>query len=246
MSEYDRAFYQDRYARTLHSANAILDHVLELLPPVRRAVDLGCGVGTWLSVLRERGAEQVCGLDGAWVDLELLAIPRANFRQANLSQPIALDHRYDLAISLEVAEHLPPERAPGFVSDLCALSDFVLFAAAIPRQGGVHHVNEQWPDYWARLFVERGYEVHDVVRSCFWNDEKIPFWYKQNTFLFVERGRRQELKLRTERVTALPLRLVHPELFLERAAVAASADGGIRTLSRLLFKRVRAKLGGVG
>jgi hypothetical protein len=165
MKAYSQGFYNDRHERTIHSANAVLSIVLEHIPAIESAVDIGCGVGTWLSVLREKGVNHIQGIDGHWVDKELLVIPRNNFSQVDLSKVVVtLPRRYGLAISLEVAEHLLPERAAEFVTSLTDLSDFVLFSAAIPFQGGSGHVNEQWPDYWAELFSTLNYVAFDLIR----------------------------------------------------------------------------------
>ena len=123
------------------------------------AVDVGCGVGTWLSVLRERGVDTVRGFDGAWVRADLPTIPRESFIAVDLTERIPKSDRFDLAISVEVAEHLRRLAAETFVDSLVDLSDFVLFSAAIPHQGGKHHLNERWQDYWAGLFWARGYAV---------------------------------------------------------------------------------------
>ena len=81
----------------------------------------------------------------------------------------------DLAVSLEVAEHLSEKRAPSFIDDLCTASSCVLFGAAIPEQEGVGHLNEKWPSYWTKLFEKRGYEPYDVVRPKVWGDQGVPF-----------------------------------------------------------------------
>jgi hypothetical protein len=117
-------------------------------------------------------------------------------------------------LSLEVAEHLPPERAQSFVADLVALAPAVLFGAAIPGQGGVNHLNEQWQSYWAAHFASHGYASFDVVRPAIWNDAAIPAWYRQNAVLYLDAPSAAALAL-----TPTPAHLldcVHP-LFWERA-----------------------------
>jgi hypothetical protein len=98
----------------------------------------------------------VQGFDGAWVQEADLEIPANDFTPCDLATvvPGALGSsgRYDLMLSLEVAEHLPANAGPSFVATLCALGDVVLFSAAIPHQGGVNHINETWPGYWNALF----------------------------------------------------------------------------------------------
>ncbi|ANQ84485.1 hypothetical protein dqs_1437 [Azoarcus olearius] len=239
MKSYSQAFYADRHAKTVHSAHTILSIVLQRIPQVSSAVDLGCGVGTWLSVLQEKGVKDVQGLDGNWVDQNLLAIPRASFKQVDLANgDIRLPRRYDLAISLEVAEHLPETRARDFVASLTALSDFVLFSAAVPFQGGINHVNEQWQHYWAALFAERGYAVHDIVRARIWDDSLIPFWYRQNILLY---SRHHHLPGAAEAGPAvalpapMPLDVVHPEHYLAKAR----AQDGVRRSFRVFGRSVR-------
>ena len=70
--------------------------------------------------------------------------------------PLRIGRRFDLVNCLEVAEHLDASRADSFVDDLCALGDVVVFSAAIPGQGGTHHVNEQFQSYWQERFRRNG------------------------------------------------------------------------------------------
>ena len=76
----------------------------------------------------------------------------------------------------------------GLVRDLCALADTVLFAAAIPFQGGAGHINERWQSWWAQKFSENGYDPFDVLRRDIWGRRDIAWWYKQNTILYVKRN----------------------------------------------------------
>jgi hypothetical protein len=50
--------------------------------------------------------------------------------------------RFDLAISLEVAEHLPEGSAGALVSTLIEAAPVVVFSAAIKGQSGTNHINE--------------------------------------------------------------------------------------------------------
>jgi hypothetical protein len=95
-----------------------------------------------------------------------------------------------------------------------------LFSAAIPNQGGQNHVNEQWPEYWQKKFAKHNYVFHDVLRTLFWDNDRIYWWYKQNTFLVAHR----DYNLNLEALPTIPLgqdsskvrRYVHPDLFTER------------------------------
>lgn len=212
---YNGEFFERLRERSSPSAEAIVPLVLELVPATS-VVDIGCGEGAWLMAFRRSGVQDVFGIDGDYVDEARLLIPRTCFRAADLSRPFTVGRTFDLAVSLEVAEHLPPESAPGFVECLTRLAPVVLFSAAIPQQGGVHHVNEQWPEYWIRLFERHGYVPIDAIRRHIWTDERVQLWYAQNTLIFVERNfLEQSDRLKTEFRATRPgqLALVHPRLY---------------------------------
>lgn len=219
MSGYSADFYDELAGTAIPSARRIVPFLMDLFAPAS-VVDFGCGNGGWLSVFRESGVETILGLDGHWVDVAQLRIPAERFRRAELDKPVAVEGAFDLAMSLEVAEHLPETRAPEFVAELCARAPVVLFSAAIPEQGGLHHINERWPDYWTALFAARGYRSADILRLRVWNDPQVTWWYKQNLLLFV----REDIIAANEKLLAAmvgapaePLSLVHPDRFLEEA-----------------------------
>ncbi|HEV7346190.1 MAG TPA: methyltransferase domain-containing protein [Devosia sp.] len=183
-SLYPAGFYENRRAHTAHAAATIL-RALPAGLPRRRLADIGCGTGTWLAAALAAGAETAFGVEGDWVTTAMLDDSRIAFAPHDLEQPLAAP-RVDLAISLEVAEHLTPARATGFIADLAALAPAILFSAAVPGQGGVGHRNEQWQSWWAAHFAAHGYNAHDVIRPAIWADEAIPAWYRQNTVLYLD------------------------------------------------------------
>jgi SAM-dependent methyltransferase len=204
--DYDSKFYRELDSAQ-KSAAAVLPIVFGVVKP-QSMVDIGCGTGKWLAKAVELGVEDILGVDGTWVDRNQLAIPSQNFVTHDLTTPLSLERRFDLALSLEVAEHLPEAAAGVFVESICSASDVVLFSAAIPGQGGRRHVNEQWPAYWAELFHKLGYDCFDYLRPKIWNDAGVAWYYAQNSLVFVRRGRDHQFG---ERVTPLPL--VHPGLW---------------------------------
>jgi SAM-dependent methyltransferase len=216
MKKYTRNFYQGQQQRSLSSARAVLPLVMELIRPAS-VVDVGCGTGAWLSVFREQGVDKVRGVDGPWVDQDMLLIPSEHFVCSELDKPLPLSGHFDLVMSLEVAEHLPEQNAAAFVASLTGLGDVVLFSAAIPGQGGTHHVNEQWPEYWAALFEEQGFLAIDCIRNRVWRDEQVEWWYAQNMLLFVRRSglnHYPQLLGEWDGHARLPLSLVHPKQYL--------------------------------
>ena len=210
---YGSSFYENRDRKTAYAAERILQLVLDSCPdlsPVQSAVDVGCGTGTWLRQLSVLcGTEDIWGIDADYVNRDLLVIPPDHFIPRDLEERLPHTRRYDLAISMEVAEHLPASRADSFVEDLCALSDTVLFSAATVFQGGTHHLNEQRLSYWIAKFSEHGFEPFDIIRSQIWDDAGIPAWYRQNAVLF-----RKSPKERSE-YRRVP-DLIHPDIFEEK------------------------------
>ncbi len=214
---YNKNFYLFN-TEPISSISKIMDIILPRIPKVHSAVDVGCGIGIWLSYLQNHGVVDIFGIDGPWVDKCELRIPLDRFKSVDLAQPLNIERRFDLAISLEVAEHLPAIRAECFVMELTTLADYVLFSAAIPFQGGRNHLNEQWPSYWIDLFRKQGYVAKDWIRPQIWGDQTISPWYRQNLFLFVSRNRVSELQLvdTGDSELQMPIDLVHPEIYLPK------------------------------
>lgn len=186
MAHYDAEFYERNRALSLRSAEVVVPLVMEEVGPMSSVVDIGCGIGTWLVEFANRGVSTLLGVDGDYVGRDTLLIDPGNFIAAELTEAIRFDRRFDLAISMEVAEHLPESRAKSFVADLCRLSDHVLFSAAIPGQPGTNHINLRWPSYWIQLFAEQGYGATDPIRPKIWHCDDIPYWYRQNIVLFTK------------------------------------------------------------
>lgn len=213
MTEYNQDFYDDQERLSLASARIVLDQLFADFRP-RSVVDVGCGLGTWLGACRSAGIDDVLGLDGDYVDRQRLHIPAERFLARDLAEPWRLDRRFDLAMSLEVAEHLPGESADNFVCRLTELADVILFSAALPYQGGTGHVNENWGEYWADKFRRRGYLLVDLFRPALWADRRVAFWYRQNCFLYVHASCIEALGFRAWRPGEMPLSSIHPEMFL--------------------------------
>ena len=144
-------------------------------------VDVGCGEGWWGCTLADEFGAEVLGVDGPGVP-DHAPIRARQFKKVDLRRRLNVG-RFDLAVCLEVAEHLPPSRAASFVADLCAAAPVVVFSAAIPGQGGTGHLNEQWPGYWADWFTGLGYHVTGDLRFEMWNDLRVENWYRQNPLI---------------------------------------------------------------
>jgi SAM-dependent methyltransferase len=225
--------YAEEYLR---SPREVVPLVLDLLKPnkIKSVIDVGCGAGFWLAAFKENGVDEVWGIDSDNTHTSQLLIPKDQFVSFDLTQPIHIDKEFDLVISLEVGEHLPEECGTQFVESLTRLAPVVLFSAAIPYQGGPaveiawdQHLNEQWPDYWADRFRQKSYVVIDCLRRRIWDNEKVLFWYAQNTFIFVKESCLENypsLKKEFTGSVTSQLSIVHPKEYLEKVQEAECAD----------------------
>ena len=215
-AKYDDEFYLGQADASTQSARRVLPILLTLMPELKSAIDIGCGVGTWLSICLENGFDEVVGIDGDYVNKSLLRIPEDSFIASDLSNDFVslVNKKFDLAINLEVAEHLEEKRADSFVTSLTALSDVILFSGAVPFQGGVSHVNEQWPDYWVKKFRAQGYYPLDIIRPLVWEDKKIVDHYRQNIIVFSTKEIIGNIFPDYDFDTIPELAAMHPELAL--------------------------------
>ncbi len=244
---YGEGFYAAQLDESLRAARLYSGHLAQFYRP-QSVIDLGCGRGAWLKAFGEIGANRLVGIDGPWNSADKMVDPAIAFRAAELEKLSAADfaeERFDLAISVEVAEHLTPGTEQGFVDALCAAADVVLFGAAIPHQPGSHHVNMRWQSVWAGDFAARGFAAYDLFRPAFWGDPQVPYWYQQNSFLYV-RETHALAAILADHGIALVTRLetldaVHPEL-LHRHAEMPTREAASRLARQLLPPRLFAAL----
>ena len=235
---YKTQFFQDQRDGSLASASIILPLLIDIFQP-RSLIDIGCGQGPWSKTAIELGIEDQIGVDGAWAQ-PVLQIPRTNFRPCDLAAPFDLGRHFDLAISMEVGEHITPARADAFVGNIVRHADAIVFSAAAPYQGGVHDVNEQWPAYWAQKFAARDYRCFDFLRWRIWDDRRVATWYRQNLLIFANRRNaalihRLEVQAAETPPPAIPV--IHPEMW---TAMMNSKSLRLQRMMAPLLRGVRA------
>ena len=148
-------------------------------------LDIGSGHGAWAAEWTSAGVADVVAVDGDYVNPDQLAIPRHRFLTHDLATPLKVGRRFDLVQSLEVAEHIAAEHADVFVENLVRHGDVILFSAAVPHQGGEHHVNEQPPQYWRERFKAHGYDVFDWLRPRIADRREVKAWYRYNSLVYA-------------------------------------------------------------
>ncbi|PWT95003.1 MAG: hypothetical protein C5B53_12080 [Candidatus Melainabacteria bacterium] len=244
-TKYNEAFYDETFVTSIYSARIIVPMIMDLVRP-SSVVDLGCGTGSWLSAFKQNGVTKILGVDGSDISGDHLQIERDEFVQADLTKHIPVDARFDLACSLEVAEHLPEPAAAQFVKSLTELAPVVLFSAAVPHQGGTHHVNEQWPEYWEKLFRARGFRVVDCIRQRVWTNENVAYWYAQNLLLFVRASAMEQYPNLTPFLADTNpefLSRIHPKMYLKsRQELSSPRYIVMRKIWNFLPRPIRVRL----
>ena len=205
VTPYSAQFYAGQREGSRRSAERVVPLLVEMFAP-KSVVDVGCGLGTWLSVFEECGVTDIEGYDGDWVALGDLRIDPDRFRAADLVQPLHYGRSFSLAVCLEVAEHLPSSAAPTIVDSLIRAAPVVVFSAAYPGQGGTDHVNEQALNYWTSLFSRYGWLQFDVLRPLFWSDKHIEAWYRRNLVIYCSPSASVVGQLRRRQFRLLPTR----------------------------------------
>lgn len=158
--------------------------------PARSVVDVGCGQGALLGGLHR--ADPTLVLQG--YDSSPIALARARSRGLTV-EPLdvvglskdeagAMARRmgsFDVALCLEVAEHIPAWHSGKLLTVLSGAPRLV-FSAAHPNQGGRLHVNEQPASYWIDRFAARGFRLSpaDAALRSELQSLALPPWYKEN------------------------------------------------------------------
>ena len=235
---YDFEYYDWRQSPALKSAEIIVPIVQKMFQ-TDSVVDIGCAEGAWLSVFKAKGSKCIYGYDGPWLNHEKLIIDKEYFTECCLDTfQVDLENRYDLSVCLEVAEHLNESSADNLILQLISLADRVLFSAAIPGQGGLHHINEQPPEYWKEKFEKHGFQQKDILRPIIWNDNRVAWWYRQNIFIY-------EKSTETENCPHDSLMgnfIVHPEAFRQKLIEMDIDSISVRNLCKALLKKLINRL----
>ena len=182
---YNRLVMEEFAQHGIAGSVPIANAVLALWPEIRRVVDLGCGSGHYVAEFQRRGIAAV-GYERSPHVRRYASELGIDVRHFDLNaQPVI--EQSDLAMSIEVIEHLPPHLGERLVDLLCAAAPRVLLSAATPGQGGYGHINEQPHEHWQAKMRDRGYrflpEDTASIRTHFGPDTRVP-WVKANVMAF--------------------------------------------------------------
>lgn len=184
--------FSDRWLRLVSTtpteeAHAVADVLYEEYEP-DAVIDFGCGLGRYLTGFRAHGAT-VRGVEGYSRARDHAEIPTDALTIHDLREPLDLDDRYDLALCIETAEHIPSRFDDTLVDTLTAAAPRVVFTAAPPGHGGTHHVNEAPREYWIEKFRSKGFsyaaEETDRLQETIRAEVDTAEWVADRLFVFV-------------------------------------------------------------
>lgn len=201
---YTERYYNRISESAIVSAKQVFSALESLGINPKTVIDIGCGVGEW----GKNAPFHYIGVDHK-VPKRALIIPEDQYVEYDLTSAnsFPVPGKFDLVLCLEVLEHIPLQFADQVVSLLCSLGNQVLFSAAIPFQGGVGHVNEQWQSWWAEKFSKNSFypapkDIRPIIREM----ELVDIWYRQNAILYERNG------------TGTPVTdYVHPQMYMNVA-----------------------------
>jgi 2-polyprenyl-3-methyl-5-hydroxy-6-metoxy-1,4-benzoquinol methylase len=186
---YDKKFFTNTIKFEKSSAKAVVDILVKYFKP-RSVVDIGCGCGIYLAEFAKRGIE-ILGYDGSPAALAN-SLVGDKIKLHDLCKPLNLNKKFDLCLSVEIAEHLPTECADVLIQTLTNASDTVVFTAATPGQGprSIGHINEQPHEYWVEKFKEMNFSLEEKLTIKIKTEmeaNKVVWWVTKNLLIFKNR-----------------------------------------------------------
>lgn len=181
--------YSDEFfAKTFRQGKAAAEKLLPLFDDLEffpdTVVDIGGGAGGWLIPFADRGAE-VTLVDQVNPAIQVELDNRVRYLPSNLENEgdVAGIPGSELAICVEVLEHLSAQAASRVLNQVSKSSETVIFSAAWDGQGGEHHINERPMEDWLEEWVNRDFVVADVIRSRM---NSLPRYYQTNLVLLTQ------------------------------------------------------------
>lgn len=129
-------------------------------------IDFGCGLGYYLEGAKNCGAV-VLGYEYMY-NIARKYIPPSivnDIKCGNIMENIITEGSWKIAMTIEVAEHILPEKSDVMVDNLANGNhfDFILFSAAPEGQTGTGHINLHPQEFWEDKFKLYGYMRCDNI-----------------------------------------------------------------------------------
>jgi hypothetical protein len=145
---------------------------------VKTIIDIGCGDGSYVREFRKNGFDCI-GLDGNPLTSK---IPYCQVMDFSIN---LISFFNDLAICLEVGEHIPQEYEQFFIDNICRVSDNIILSWAIEGQGGLGHVNCRNNDYIIAEMKKRNFDYDAIATNFLRKNSTLP-WFKNTLMAFYK------------------------------------------------------------
>jgi hypothetical protein len=158
---------------------------------VKSMVDIGCGRACVIKDASDIHQLDVLGIDGDPGTLH----GEYNFERPDVpfllhdyaTGPAPIDREFDLCWSVEFLEHVDEKYMDNWMTDVKRCK-YVVCTHAEPGDGGRHHVNEQYMEYWENKFEEYGFtfdvDLTNELREASTMNKKF---MRQNGLVFIRR-----------------------------------------------------------
>jgi len=159
---YTIKYYKSINKDEVYQANALGIAIKEIYKP-NSIVDIGCGTGLYLNKFKDI---EHFGIDisEAVMDSSVNRIKKENFKLDDITSPnFKFNRKFDIALCLEVLEHIGMEHMEQTIKNVTSASDTIIASAAQVGQAGLNHITLQPYSYWEDLFNRNGFEraYHD-------------------------------------------------------------------------------------
>src|SRR5690242_12854298 len=151
----DKNYYNDQYFNSEifdFDYVPIAEAIMRQYAPAS-IIEFGCGNGELTKALSKKGAS-ITAIDG-YAHPNFNNHDNISFFKIDLNNSVVLkkflatqNQKFDVAICMEVAEHLNPDVTESLIDSLTSSADVVIFSAAIPGQGGEGHINCRNRVFW--------------------------------------------------------------------------------------------------
>jgi len=155
----DKPMYDANFFKSLEKYRPIYHFLADIITThlkPRSVIDWGCGCGYLLEKLLMNGITDIHGIEGSKEVVPF--IPESLIPFINIADVLLCDSAgYDLAISIEVGEHLKEKDSAKFVNNICNSADkYIWWSAAQIGQNGTGHINCRPLSWWEKVFEEVG------------------------------------------------------------------------------------------
>jgi len=191
MKKIDERFFEKTFRPDRQESYKLIVHYImkRVQPALKSVVDYGCGAGWFLYYFKKDfGITDILGLEPS-PSAVTIADPsvRENIRPLSLTDTIIFHREFDLALNVEVAEHIDKKFADRIVKNITRYTNLLVFSAATPGQGGYEHINEQPFEYWRSRISSCGFSFKEEETQRFrqfLKKNKAKKWYCNNLAIF--------------------------------------------------------------